>query len=139
MVKGLNVDGITYDVAVGVKRKTRIVSSDVSGTMLNGDYYFDPLGSYSDYTITIAVPAGNETEYKELYERLTNVQYLYHTFILPYDQTNIQTKGRVELINDELFRVEGAVTLWRAISFDILASEFTTYYNEAIMTEDDTN
>ena len=52
MLKGLIIDGITYEVACGVKRNARMVSSDISGTMLDGSYFNDVIGTAFDYDIS---------------------------------------------------------------------------------------
>lgn len=122
MIKGLYIDGNVYDVACGAERRARIESSDISGTMLNGSYYNDVVGTYYDYIVTVAVPAGNETEYAEMYEALTSPEP-YHTFILPYNNTNISINGRVTKVTDTFVRAEGSVKLWRSTSFMIISNE----------------
>lgn len=122
MIKGLYIDGNVYDVACGAERRARIESSDMSGYMLDGSYYNDPIGTYFDYVVTVAVPVGNETEYADMYEALSDPMP-YHTFILPYNNTNATIKGRITKITDSFVKPEGAVNLWRGTSFMIISSE----------------
>lgn len=124
MVNSIIVDGIEYDMVVSVSRTAKVTPTEVSGMMLDRKYFNDVLGTYFEYQVKIAVPTGNELEYAALYEVLTN-PVSEHTFILPYNQSSLTLKARVEVVNDQLYRKEGTTTVWRGITFNIIATEPT--------------
>ena len=125
MITGIQIDGITYDMVVSVKRTAKVVSSDLSGVLLDGTYYNDVLYTTFEYLVKIAVPLGRESEYADMYEALTD-PVSEHEFILPYNQTNISLRGRISVVDDEFFGQtthEGqSVNLWRGISFRITSN-----------------
>lgn len=118
----LTVDNVTYENLVcSIKRQAELRASDVSGFLMDGSYHNDVLGTYMQYTVTVAVPVGAENEYADLYEVLTD-PVASHTFILPYNQDSISVVGRVGIISDSYYREVNDVALWRRISFTVTAN-----------------
>lgn len=119
---GFTIDGFTYNMPCGIARKATIKSSDLSGDLLNGNYYNDVIGTYMQYDITIAVPTGMESKYTELYERLSAPEGE-HVVTVPYNQTTLTMKCKIETVSDKLYRQEGSKNIWRGISFTCTATE----------------
>ena len=123
MLKQITMDGVTYNFAASVTRQAIIRSSDVSGYLLNNDYYNDVLGTYYEYTVKIAVPRGSEADYAFFYRNLA-APVAEHTFILPFNQTQKTVKARVSIISDEFYgQDENGVKYWRRTTFKISANE----------------
>lgn len=117
----ITVDGVDYDFPCDIAREAQIRASELSGMLLNKNYHNDPIGTYMQYTITMAIPVTMMAEYSELYEILSD-PVAGHTFILPYNQSTIQINGRVETVSDRYFK-KGGVAVWRGTQFVIIANE----------------
>lgn len=128
MKYGISIDDVVYSVVTGIQRVAKVTPSQISGMLLDKTYFNDVIGTYMEYTITIAVPYGKEQEYSQLYEILTN-PVADHRIILPYNQTTIEIVGRIETVSDSYFRQENRngelVNIWRSITFDITANHPT--------------
>lgn len=119
----LVIDGNDYDdIVVGIKRKAELRASDVSGFLLDGDYFNDVIGTYMSYDVQVAIPKGNEGTYTVLYQTLTDPVES-HTFELPYNQGTIEFVGRVNVVSDEYLGDRNGVILWRRITFTVIANE----------------
>lgn len=128
MYNDLTVDGITYNLACAISRQAEVKASDVSGLLMDLNYHNDVIATYMQYTVTLAVPIGEEDSYASLYEVLTD-PVASHVFILPYNQETLQVTARVNVVSDEYVREEtrgeSSVSLWRKIKFVITANEPT--------------
>ena len=82
------IDGITYNVFCDIERQVEIKGSDLSGMLLNKQNYKDVLGSYIQYTISMAIPVTEMANYAELYEKLTD-PVATHQITMPYNNTTI--------------------------------------------------
>ena len=123
MFTQFTMDGITYaNFAVSVTRQATIRSSDVSGYLLNKNYYNDVLGTYYEYTVKLAVARGAEADYTTYYTYLV-APVAEHTFILPFNQTEKTIKGRVSIVSDEYYGESNGVKYWRRTVFKIVSNE----------------
>lgn len=128
MYSGFQIDGTKYNVAVSVERNADMTPSEIAGMLLDKNYFNDVLGTFLSYTVSIAVPAGEEKNYAALYEVLTNpVQE--HSFVFPYNQTTVSFYGRVETVSDSYYGEESrngtTVGLWRGTKFTAIANHPT--------------
>ena len=116
-----SIDGIEWSYPCSIVRKADIEASDISGMMLNRTYYNDVIATYMSYDVSIAVPAGEENDYAEIYEEVTK-PVPYHEFKFPYNYlaNGITFNGRVENIEDTFVKIAGGHT-WRKISFEAIA------------------
>lgn len=122
MFSTISMDNVDYTFAASVKRRSVIVSSDNSGMLMDGTYYNDVIGTYLEYDVSLAVPAGQEDAYVSFYEAL-NEPVEYHDFVLPYNNDMVLIRGRVKEISDTYMQknAQGKVT-WRKISFTVAES-----------------
>lgn len=122
MFTQLIMDNAEYNFACSVKRRAVIVSSDNSGILLDGSYYNDVMGTYMEYDVSLAIPAGQEDAYVAFYEAITN-PIPYHDFVLPYNNEMTLVRGRVANISDTYMQKNalGKVT-WRNITFTVAES-----------------
>ena len=121
MVK-LTIDGTEFSLPCSVTRQADIKGSDISGELLNGDYFNDVLGTYMRYSVNLAVPIGKEAEYTTLYEILTD-PVSSHKFILQYNQGTITLTARVETVKDKYVGEVGSAKIWRSTTFDIISNK----------------
>lgn len=115
------VDGVAWDMPCKIEREAKMTASEISGMMLDKNYFNDVLGTFMVYDVTIAVPVGHEAEYSALYEVLTDPVDA-HTFVLPYNQGVITLTARVNTVSDELWRQVRGVNVWRRIKFTVTAN-----------------
>ena len=116
----IKVDGTTYNFPCDISRKARIVSSDVSGMLMDNTEYNDALATYYDYTIKIAVPIKDMTDYAAFFEQVT-APVPSHTFTFPYNQGTKDIVAKVESISDRYFREVNGVQVWRSVQLNIHA------------------
>lgn len=112
------IDGIEWDYPCTVERTAKVTSSEISGMLLNKQYFNDVLGTWMQYAVTVAVPFGREEEYTDLYETLTYPKDG-HQFVLPYNEGTIQVTGRVSSVSDRWVRSHNH---WRQIKFTVTAN-----------------
>lgn len=116
-----SVDGIEWDIPCTIERRAEVRSSEISGMLLNRNYFNDVLGTYMTYTVAIAIPKGKEQEYANLYEALTEPTDG-HRFVFPYNQSTITITGSVNVVSDRYYRKEGSVRIWRGTKFTVTAN-----------------
>lgn len=115
------VDSVQWQYPVDVIRNADIRSSDVSGTMMNGRYYNDVIGTYMSFTVKIAVPINMISRYYLLYGVLVNPKP-YHTFLLPYNESEIEINGRIENVSDIYVRMNNGTQYWKGIQFTVVSN-----------------
>lgn len=117
----LTIDGVDYDVKCRVRRQGDVRDTDISGEMLDGSYFHDVAGTYYDYEISFLYPLYNRNKYAAIYEALTQ-PVEGHTFILPYNNTQVTLVAKVDLVDDELLELENGQQYWRSLSFTLTAN-----------------
>lgn len=115
------VDGMLWDLPCDIQRTAEMQSSEISGLLLNKEYFNDVIGTYLSYTITIVVPFGSENLYTKLYEVLTDPVDA-HSFLLPYNRGNIAITGRVDNISDVYRRMPDNSVHWVGIQFNVISN-----------------
>lgn len=121
----IQVDGITWSIPCEIKRKAELQASEISGLMLDRNYFNDVLGTYMSYTVAIAAPMSMLNEYGALYEALTD-PWDGHEFTLPYNQGTIEITGRVVSVQDTHYEIAGGV-YWEGCTFELIANHPSKY------------
>jgi hypothetical protein len=118
----IGIDGTIYNFPCDISRKVRITSSDVSGMLMDRTEYNDALATYIDYTLKVAIPIDKMNEYTTFFEQLASPVDS-HTFYLPYNQTYLNFKGKIDSLSDVYFREVNGVQVWRSVAINIKALE----------------
>lgn len=127
-MRELKIDNVTYSgVVCNIERTANLRASDLSGMMLNKEYFNDVLGTYMEYTVEVIVPLGKESDYAQLYEVLSDPVGS-HVFELPYNQTTVIFNGRVETISDKYWRRVDDKSVWRDTKFVAIANNPSKEY-----------
>lgn len=116
-----SIDGNNWNVPCTIEREAEVTASEVSGMLLSKQYFNDVIGTFMKYTIAIAVPVGMESDYKYIYEQLTNPVDA-HAFVFPYNDGYINITGRVEKVSDKYYRGVNGANGWRGTKFDVIAN-----------------
>ncbi len=114
------IDDVQWDVKSKISRTSEMQESEISGMLMNKEYFADVIGTFLKYDVELVLPFGKEKEYSEIYEKLTE-PVGGHTFIVPYNQTTIEITGRVENIQDTCLRRTNS-HYWMDISFTIISN-----------------
>lgn len=115
------IDGISYNVKCTVEREAEIKASDISGMLLNGQIFWDVLGTYMTYDVRLDMPLRNKGRYAALIEQLTE-PVEGHTFVFPYNNGTVQLTGKVESPNDVWEKLPSGYTFWKGLKFTITAN-----------------
>ena len=120
------IDGVKWNFPCTIEREAQVTASEISGMMLDKSYFHDVLGTWMQYTITIAIPKGHEDEYTTIYEALSD-PVGYHTFILPYNYQDegITLVGRVSVVDDVYVRLPNNRQTWRKTKFTVIGNHPT--------------
>lgn len=116
-----SIDGITWEYPCQIERVSEIKASDLSGLMLDKTYFNDVLGTWLSYSLTLAVPFGNESDYYAIYETLVK-PVPSHEFVFPYNGGTKQITGRVSEVSDAWVLMPGG-NYWKGTRFQIIANE----------------
>jgi hypothetical protein len=124
------VDGITWSIPCDITRQPDVTMSDISGMMLNGVIYNDPIGSYLSYEVTLTPDPHSMGEYYQLYDVLTN-PVPSHTFMLPYDDDMIEVEASVSGMRDVyIYMGANRAPYWKGLRFTVTAN--TPYKEETL-------
>lgn len=115
------LDGITWDFPCDIERIADMTASDISGLMLDKSYFNDVLGTYLSYTISLAVPFNLRSQYKDLYEAITN-PISNHTLVVPYNDSTIEINARIESISDIYVQLANGGNYWKGIRFTAVSN-----------------
>lgn len=121
MVKPFIMDGIEYNVNVlSLERSFTVMDSGKSGRTQNGEMYRDPIGTYYNYTMTIAERNGDYEALDELWEAVSQ-PIVSHDCVFPYNQDTLTQKMYVTSGSQEIKRIYPNSTEWGEISLNFVA------------------
>lgn len=107
-----SVDGREFDVFVAeLNRSARVEESSLSGDVRSGEHFRDIVGTFYDYDMVIGTDSLNETDYDDLYERLTAPQET-HVIIAPYGRGSLEFEAYVEAVGDKLISKRDGMARW---------------------------
>jgi hypothetical protein len=115
------VDGMTWDIPCDITRTAQITASEISGLLLNKEYFNDVIGTYMQYEVTLIPSPSNLSDYYSLYQIITQ-PVSGHTWVFPYNGTTITITGRVEEISDVYVRLPNGGRMWKGVSFTVTAN-----------------
>lgn len=120
------IDGVQYNVKCTIEREPEIKASDISGMLLDGVMFYDILGTYMSYDISLVMPLHNRERYATLIEQLTE-PVGGHAFVLPYNGATIQITGKVESPRDVWDKLESGYTYWKGLRFTVNSNAPTKF------------
>ena len=114
----ITVDGIQWSIPCDIKRTAEIKASDISGMLIDRSYFYDVLGTYMQYEISLIPSPQDMGAYYALWEQLSQ-PVDGHTFTLPYNGGTIEITGRVGSVSDVYVRLPGGGVYWKGVSFTV--------------------
>ena len=113
-----SIDGITWDIPCDITRTAEIKASDISGMLMDRSYFYDVLGTYMQYEISLIPSPQDMGAYYALWEQLS-APVDGHTFSLPYNGSTLELTGRVDSISDVYVRMPNGGVYWKGVSFTV--------------------
>jgi hypothetical protein len=129
----ITIDGYEWPVPCAIERTAEITPSEISGMLLNKEYFNDVLGTWLQYDVTLAIPHTMRDDYDALYESLT-APVDAHAFVMPYNNSTVEITARVESVKDVYVLVKKNEPYWRGVQFTVIANHptKTVEYVEAV-------
>ena len=118
------IDGITWPYPCTIEREAEIKPSDISGLMLDRNYFNDVYGTYMQYTVAVAVPTNDRDIYNQVYELLTD-PVDGHEFVFPYNAGTLKVTARVQSVPDRFVRLWNDGKYWQGLRFTVAANHPT--------------
>lgn len=113
-----SIDGLTWPYPCDIERVSEVRSSSISGDLLTGEYFNDVMGTYLQYTVSVAVPLTDRDQYELFYEAL-NDPVDGHAFVFPYGQGTISITARVDSVSDTFVRLPNGGKYWKGTRFTV--------------------
>ena len=115
------IDGIAYNVHVtDLIRKFSVMDTDKSGRTMNGEMYRDPIGTYYNYTMTVAMREGDTVALDAFWEAISQpTKCLTCTF--PYNQSTLTQKMYVTSGEQGVRRITEDKAYWGEITINFIA------------------
>lgn len=116
-----SIDGVQWNVPCRIERAAEIRASEISGMLLDKSWFNDVLGTYLQYTVSVAVPPQRRDDFDVIYEKLTDPVDA-HSFVLPYNGGAVTITGRVTDVTDTFVRLPGGGQYWKGTRFTVIAN-----------------
>lgn len=123
-----SIDGNQWPYPVDIERAAELKPSEISGLLLDRNYFNDVLGTYMSYTVAVVVPPSSLDTYFPLYEALSDPTDG-HTFLLPYNGNSITITGRVDNVSDIYVRRPNGGVYWKGLRFTVIANHPSKHYS----------
>lgn len=117
----IHIDGSAFDVKVEVTRTARILSSEISGRMMDATWFNDVYGTFYDYDFVLKYPLKDQARYGTLYSMLT-APVPGHVFLFPFNGQMLEVIARIEEVPDEFVEKDDRRTYWKGLEFTAKAN-----------------
>lgn len=115
------VDGMQWTIPCDIERTAKVQSSEISGQLLNGQYFNDVEGTYMQYVVTLCPNLQQMSQYYNLYQLITQ-PVDGHQFVFPYNNSTVAITGRVADISDVYVRMPNGGVYWKGVSFTVVSN-----------------
>jgi hypothetical protein len=116
-----SIDGMQWTLPCDITRTAIVQSSDISGDLLNGEYFNDVEGTYMQYEITVCPNPRQMGQYYSLYQVISQ-PVDGHQFVFPYNDSTVEITARVEDISDVYVRMPNGGVYWKGVSFTAISN-----------------
>lgn len=122
----LEIDGIRYKVSVpegGIQRGVAILDGENAGRARAGNMTFDTIGTYYNYTITIARDNNNLADYDRMHAALRDPKIRRHIIKVPFAQGSVRFEAYVANLDDQLDRILDGKQYWSGLTVKFTATD----------------
>lgn len=114
------IDGVGYRVHVlKLTRKFSVLDSEKAGRTMDGQMYREPIGTFYNYSMTVA-PLGNNRDLDKFWDVISKPQKS-HQCRFPYGQKTLTQKMYITSGEQDLVRAGKDGNLWGEISVNFIA------------------
>lgn len=119
------LDGKEYNIGVmSLERSFEVSDTDASGRTKDWKMHRDVVGTFYNYTISVAVWRGDYDSYKRFYDAIS-APVASHTITVPYNDESLTFQAYCTKGKDKLFHKnrKNGVQLWNDLSVNFIAME----------------
>lgn len=122
-VKPFVMDGIAYNVHVlKMTRKFAVLDSELTERMQNGEMYRDVIGTFYNYSMTVAAKAGDQAAMDALWEAVS-APVESHVCEFPYNQTTLAQRMYATSGEQPLLQITQTGNEWGDLTINYIAME----------------
>ena len=115
------LDGIAYNVSVtSLERSFSVMDTDKSGRTQDGAMYRDIIGTFFNYTMTIA-PNGSDADAMDAFWEAICKPVASHVCVFPYGQKMLTQRMYVTSGEQDLTVISAGKSYWGEISINFIA------------------
>lgn len=115
------LDGVEYNVhVVKLTRKFSVMDTDKSGRTIDGEMYRDPIGTFYNYSMTVA-PRGGDTAAMDAFWEAISQPVASHVCTFPYGQDLLSQKMYVTSGEQDLKLLAHDKAHWGEIAINFIA------------------
>lgn len=118
----LKIDGKNYlAICTKLTRNFEVADGENAGRTTDGAMHRDLIGTYYNYSVTIATDRLHQSEYNELYETISSPVES-HSIEVAYGNRTLRFRAYITQGSDDLIRQYGDNdNYWGNLSFDFIA------------------
>jgi len=116
-----SIDGMQWTIPCDITRTAIVQSSEISGKLLNGEYFNDVEGTYMQYEVTLCPNTQQMGQYYSLYQVISQ-PVDGHQFVFPYNGSTVEITARIEDISDVYVRMPNGGVYWKGVSFTVISN-----------------
>ena len=121
MIKPFVMDGIEYNIDVmSIKRKFSVLDTDKSGRTQDGEMYRDIVGTYYNYSMTVAQKGDDAASLDKFWEAVSKPRTS-HTCVFPYGQSTLSQEMYITSGEQDVNRIYFNRTDWNEITLNFIA------------------
>lgn len=123
MIKPFILDGVAYNVHVlKLTRKFSVLDSDKTGRTQDGSMYRDVIGTFYNYSMTVAEKDGDAESFDAFWEAIsTPVES--HECVFPYGQDTLSQTMYITSGEQDIGQILSNSTRWGELSISFVAME----------------
>lgn len=121
MIKPFVMDGIEYNIdVISLERSFTVMDSSKANRTQSGEMYRDPVGTYYNYTMTVAERDGDPDSLDAFWDAVSQ-PVASHVCVFPYNQETLTQRMYVTSGKQQIRRISESNTSWGDISLNFIA------------------
>lgn len=121
MIKPFVMDGIEYNIdVISLERSFTVMDSSKANRTQSGEMYRDPVGTYYNYTMTVAERDGDPDSLDAFWDAVSQPVDS-HVCVFPYNQETLTQRMYVTSGKQQIRRINERNTSWGDISLNFIA------------------
>ena len=115
------IDGVGYNVHVlNLTRKFSVLDTENSGRTMDGQMYREPIGTFYNYSMTVAPQAGAQEDMEAFWHVISQPRHS-HICIFPYGQNTLTQSMYITSGEQPLIRMGQESNFWGEVTVNFIA------------------